>query len=80
MNLTYTDVTDATENMICELFATKEPMPVLETEVRSAIAKAGLNAWFAHGQVLASSDTHKSEYDRLAGMVRELPESVRVQE
>jgi len=80
MNLTYRDVTDATENMIRELFATEAAMPAVEVEVRRAIAQAALNAWFAHANRLASGDTHKSEYDRLAELVRELPESARAQE
>lgn len=78
MNMTYTDVTDATENMIRKLFATDLPMPLAEIEVRSALAQSALNAWLAHAEPLVSGDTHNGEYDRLAELVRELPLTARV--
>jgi hypothetical protein len=34
--------------MIRELFATDESLPLPEIEVRSAIAKAALDAWFVY--------------------------------
>ncbi|MFC3110850.1 hypothetical protein ACFQAT_28325 [Undibacterium arcticum] len=78
MNMTYTDVTDATENMIRELFATDVPMPPAEIQVRSTLAQSALDAWLTHAKPLASGDTHKGEHDRLAELVRELPLTARV--
>jgi hypothetical protein len=39
MNTTYSDVTEATENVIRELFANDAPLPVAEIEIRSAVAQ-----------------------------------------
>lgn len=44
MNRTYSDVTDATENFIRELFANDNPLPVTELKVRSAIVHAAVKA------------------------------------
>jgi hypothetical protein len=77
MNLTYSEVTEATENMLRELFATDEALPLAEIEVRSAIAHAVLNVWFTHARALASAETHSSEYDRLAELAHELPQCAR---
>jgi hypothetical protein len=79
VNLTYSEATEATENMIRELFATDEPLPPSEIEVRSAIAQGALNAWFVHAKALASVVTHSSEYDRLVELAHELPQAARVQ-
>jgi hypothetical protein len=78
MNMTYGDVTDATENFIRELFANDEPLAPAEIEVRSAIAQAALKSWYEHARGLVLDEVHKSEYLRLEELAFALPAGARV--
>ncbi|ASL48858.1 hypothetical protein bAD24_p00785 (plasmid) [Burkholderia sp. AD24] len=73
MNTTYSDVTEATENVIRELFANDAPLPVEEIKIRSAIAQAALQAWYENARPLAEEEDHEAEFARLSELAFELP-------
>lgn len=80
MNTTYADVTNATESFIRTLFANDDPLPVAELNIRSAIAKAAVKAWYEEAQGLTLLEVHESEYLRLDELAFELPAGARVSE
>jgi len=77
MNNTYGDVTEATENVIRELFANDAPLPVAEIRIRRAIAQAALEGWYENARPLAAEEDHEAEFARLNELAYELPAGAR---
>lgn len=77
MNTTYSDVTEATENVIRQLFANDAPLPVEEIKIRSAIAQAALQGWYENARPLAADGDHEAEFARLNELAYELPAGAR---
>ena len=77
LNTTYDDVTEATENVIRELFANDAPLPVGEIKIRSAIAQAALQGWYENARPLVAEEHHEAEFARLNELAYELPAGTR---
>ena len=77
MNTTYSDVTEATENVIRELFANDASLPVAEIEIRSAIAQTALQGWYENARPLAAEEDREAEFARLNELAYEVSAGAR---